>query len=393
MGILAKNIYISRSIYNLLFIYKQPLLQIQLLWYSIGMISKVSSYFFFILLLVAVVACIFIFLPFLTPIILGIVASVTAYPLYIRLTKLLGSNVGWRANAAAFLTVIIIIMVIVAPLFFLVSRIYVEVQSLYAVLIDESGRSTIIDNLNTISQTISDKLFNIFPAYSFDSLNITEYLKALLIWVFGNLDKLFTGIATILIYLFIFILSMFYFIRDGAMIKRKFVSWSPLLDEYDDYITSTLKRAALSVFGGTVVVAVIQGILTGVGFLIFGIPAPAVWGAVATIAAFIPGIGTSLVLVPGILYLLITGNYSQALGLAVWGMLAVGLVDNILGPYLVNKGVRIHPFLILISVLGGLVTFGPVGFILGPLILAFLFALLEIYRTSFTDIKDEEDRG
>ncbi len=327
-------------------------------------------------------------MPFLTPIILGIAGSVVAYPIYIWLTKLLGSNVGWKANIAALITVAFVIVIIIVPFFFLVSRIYVEVQSLYAILTDESGRSTVINSLNNLSQYMSDHLFNIFPAYSFDSLNVTEYLKSLLIWIFGNLDKIFTGLATIAIYLFVFVLSMFYFMRDGAYIKRKFVSWSPLLDKYDEYITSTLKRAILSVFGGTVVVAVIQGILTGVGFFIFNVPAPAVWGAVAAIAAFIPGIGTSLVLVPGILYLLVVGNSSYAIGLAIWGVVAVGLIDNVLGPHLVNKGVHIHPFLILISVLGGLSTFGPIGFILGPLVLALLFALLEVYRTSFTDISE-----
>lgn len=351
------------------------------------MLSRVSSYFFFILLLCAVVASIFIFLPFLTPIILGAAGSVIAYPLYRRICKILGSEIGWRANLSAFLTVLIVVIVIVAPLFFLASRLYVEVQSLYAILTDESGRSSIIESLNSLSQRLSDRFFNIFPAYSFDSLNVTEYLKSFLIWIFGNLDKIFTGVATIAIYLFIFILAMFYFIRDGAMIKRRFISWSPLLDKYDEYITTMMKRAVLSVFGGTIVVSVIQGILTGIGFSIFGIPAPAVWGAVAAIAAFIPGVGTSLVLVPGILYLLITGNYQFALGLTIWGIFAVGLIDNFLGPHLVNRGVHIHPFLILISVLGGLATFGPIGFILGPLILAFLFALLEIYRTSFTDIE------
>ena len=334
------------------------------------------------------VASVFIFLPFLTPIILGIAGSVVAYPIYIRLSRLLGSNVGWRANLAAFLTVVFVILIIIVPIFFLVSRIYVEVQSLYAILTDESGRSDVINSLNNLSQYISDHLFNIFPAYSFDSLNVTEYLKSILIWIFGNLDKIFTGLATIAIYLFVFVLSMFYFMRDGAFIKRKFVSWSPLLDKYDEYITSTLKRAILSVFGGTVVVAVIQGILTGIGFFIFDVPAPAVWGAVAAIAAFIPGIGTSLVLVPGILYLLVVGHSSYAIGLAIWGVVAVGLIDNVLGPHLVNKGVHIHPFLILVSVLGGLSTFGPIGFILGPLILALLFALLEVYRTSFTDINE-----
>jgi predicted PurR-regulated permease PerM len=358
------------------------------------MISRVSSYFFFILLLCAVVASVFIFLPFLTPIILGIAASVVAYPIYRWLSRLFGVGKpgvsSWRTNLAALLTVIILVVVIVVPLFFLVSRMYVEVQSLYATLTDESGRSAIISHLNTLSKTLSDKMFNVFPAYSFDSLNITEYMKNALVWIFGNLDKIFSGIASIAAYLFVFLLAMFYFLRDGAMIKRKFISWSPLLDKYDEYITVTMKKAILSVFGGTIVVSIIQGILTGFGFWIFGIPAPAVWGATASIAAFIPGIGTSLVIVPGILYLIIVGNYTYAIGLAIWGMVAVGLIDNILGPHLVNKGVHIHPFLILISVLGGLATFGPVGFVLGPLILALLFALLEIYRTSFTDIKEGE---
>ncbi len=351
------------------------------------MTSRISSYFFFVLLLCAVVASIFIFLPFLTPIILGIAASVVAYPLYNRLSIWFGKGT-WRTNMAALLTVIIIVVVILVPLLFIISRMYGEVQSLYATLTDESSRSLIIERLNSLSQSISGRLFNAFPAYSFDSLNLTEYLKNILVWSFSNLDKIMTGIISIAAYVFVFLLSMFYFLRDGAMIKRKFISWSPLLDKYDEYITVTLKKAILSVFGGTIVVAVVQGLLTGFGFWLFNIPAPAVWGATASVASFIPGIGTSLVIVPGIGYLIVNGNYAYAIGLAIWGMVAVGLVDNILGPHLVNKGVHIHPFLILISVLGGLSTFGPVGFVLGPLILALLFALLEIYRTSFTEIRD-----
>ena len=353
------------------------------------MTSKISSYFFFILLLCAVVASIIIFLPFLTPIILGIAASVIAYPLYRGICRMIG-NGRWRDNIAALATVLFVVIVILVPLLFILRRMYSEVQSLYGVLTDESGRSAIITSLNLFSQKLSDSLFNVFPAYSFDSLNVTAYIKEALIWVFGNLDKIFTSIAMIGVYAFVFLLSMYYFMRDGAMIKRKFISWSPLLDTHDEYITRTLKRAVLSVFGGTIVVSIIQGFLTGLGFFLFGIPAPVVWGSVASVAAFIPGIGTSLVIIPGIIYLVIIGNYAYAAGLLLWGLLAVGLIDNILGPHLVNKGVRIHPFLILISVLGGIATFGPVGFVLGPLILALLFALLEIYRTSFTELKEGE---
>jgi len=347
--------------------------------------SRISSYFFFVLLLGAVVAAVLIFLPFLTPLILGMAASVLAYPIYRKLYSWFGVG-RFRENLAALLTVLIVLILILVPLFLVITRMYAEVQGLYAALTDESTRSALIDRLNGLSLSLSYRLFNLFPAYSFDQLNITEYIKNLLVWIFGNLDKIVTGLASVIAYVFVFLLSLFYFMRDGAMIKKKFVSWSPLLDRHDRYITDTLKKAVLSVFGGTIVVAIVQGTLTGLGFWIFGIPAPTVWGSAASIASFIPGIGTSMVIIPGILYLIINGNYAYAVGLAIWGLLAVGLVDNFLGPHLVNRGIHIHPFLVLISVLGGLATFGPVGFVLGPLILASLFALLEIYRTSFTEI-------
>ena len=116
-----------------------------------------------------------------------------------------------------------------------------------------------------------------------------------------------------------------------------------------------------------------------VGIWIFGIPNATLWGSIAAIAALIPSVGTSLVVLPGVLYLFLFGERFAALGLMIWGMTAVGLIDNILGPHLMKRGIAIHPFFILLSVLGGLGLFGPVGFLIGPLILALLFALLDIY--------------
>jgi predicted PurR-regulated permease PerM len=106
------------------------------------------------------------------------------------------------------------------------------------------------------------------------------------------------------------------------------------------------------------------------------------WGSFAVVAALIPGFGTALVIVPGVIYLFFASTTLHAIGLLIWGILGVGLIDNYLGPLLVNRGVHIHPFLILLSVMGGLVFFGPIGFIAGPLLVALLFALLEIYKTT-----------
>ena len=135
--------------------------------------------------------------------------------------------------------------------------------------------------------------------------------------------------------------------------------------------------------------ALIQGILTAVGFALFGVPNPTLWGSVAAIAALVPSVGTALVLFPAILFLYWSGAALSALGLLLWGATAVGLIDNFLGPKLAGRGMRLHPFLILLSILGGIALFGPIGFLLGPLVLSMLFVLLEIYSV----INKEHESG
>jgi len=114
------------------------------------------------------------------------------------------------------------------------------------------------------------------------------------------------------------------------------------------------------------------------------------WGSVTAIAALIPGVGTSLVLIPAILFLFISGRFFPGFGLLIWGAGAVGLVDNFLGPKLVGRGMRMHPFIILLSVLGGIGFFGPVGFLLGPLTISLFFAFFEIYSSIKPPEKNDE---
>ena len=126
-------------------------------------------------------------------------------------------------------------------------------------------------------------------------------------------------------------------------------------------------------------IALIQGVLTAIGFSIFGIPHSILWGTVTIVVALIPGIGTALVLLPGIIYLFAIGETGSGIGLLVWGVLAVGLIDNLLGPKLVGRNLQLHPLLVLLSVLGGIAFFGPVGIFLGPICVSLLFALINVY--------------
>lgn len=343
--------------------------------------NQSSHHFFTGLLLAVAVLAVLILLPFLTPVVLALALAVIFGPIYRFFLRVFFKNKE-RSNFASFLTLLLVVLIVLVPSFFIVGKLYTEIQDMYYFLTEEAGRSEIITLLNSITQWLSHAMFDLFPAYSFDTLNITEYLQVGLEWAFSNLDTLFTGLSRVLLGIFIGFLALFYFLRDGKELKRQIISLSPLGDADDERILNRLEQAVYSIFAGSLIVGIIQGILTGIGFALFGVPNPAVWGSIAAVAALIPGIGTSLILVPGILYLFFTGATGPAIALLVWGMIAVGLIDNILGPILVNRGIKIHPFIILLSVLGGLAFFGAIGFILGPLVLALLFALLEIYRTS-----------
>jgi predicted PurR-regulated permease PerM len=162
---------------------------------------------------------------------------------------------------------------------------------------------------------------------------------------------------------------------------KSLVRISPLPDKQDAKILDRLARSVRSVLAGSLAVGAIQGTLTAIGFTIFGVPQAILWGMVAAIAALIPAIGTALVFIPTVAFLVIAESYGSAAGVAAWGIVIVGLVDNFLGPYLVSRGATMHSFLVLVSALGGLSVFGPVGFILGPVVMSFFIALLEVYES------------
>jgi predicted PurR-regulated permease PerM len=135
------------------------------------------------------------------------------------------------------------------------------------------------------------------------------------------------------------------------------------------------------VIKGYLLVAIAQGTLMGIGLWIFGIPNPAFWGMVTGFASLIPTIGTGLVSIPSIIYLFVNGHTGAGIGLLLWALCAVGLIDNLLNPYIVGRSVEIHPMLILFSVLGGVAMMGPIGIILGPLAISFIFAVTSVYSS------------
>lgn len=331
-------------------------------------------FYFLLLLLVGTSLLVFsIFRPFLLALILAMTFAVVFQPLH---KKIVGYS-RQRDGLAAFLTTIIIVAFILVPLIFLGIQILQEAELLYSYLTEGNGRDNI---LNTISGLI-DNVQRVFPFMRDFSIDVNQLFRQGMGWLLQNLGAIFSNFAITIVSSFIFIFALYYLLKDGIRLKRTIIDLSPLAEADNEAIFHKLEGTIASVMKGSLLIALIQGVLTAVGFTIFGIPNAFLWGSVAAIAALIPGLGTALVLVPAVIFLFLSGKTFSAIGLLVWGIGAVGLIDNLLGPKLIGRGTQLHPFLILLSVLGGVGLFGPLGFLLGPLVLSLFFALLDIYSS------------
>lgn len=327
--------------------------------------SKKTQFYFLVTLLVgALILCFFIMKPFLYAFILGVIFAVVFQPIQKRMLLLTRGRNGF----AAFLTMLIVVVFVLTPMTFLGIQIFQEAQTLYVHL--SQGEFT----------SIIDRAFPSLQAFSVDA---DQFLRSGLELVLKNLGNIFSSVIRVIADLFIFLLVLYYVLKDGSKLRKTVINMSPLSNMDDEAISKNLGLAINSVIKGNLLISCIQGVLVALGFTIFGVPQAVLWGTVAAIAALIPSIGTAIIVIPGVIYLFILGQLPAAIGLAVWGMVAVGLVDNILGPKFVSNGLKMHPLLVLISVIGGITFFGPTGFLLGPLTLSLVFALVKIYSSSF----------
>ena len=145
---------------------------------------------------------------------------------------------------------------------------------------------------------------------------------------------------------------MFFFLKDNARWKRAIKILSPLSDADDEKIINKLSLAVNGIIKGYLFIVFIQGTLVSIGFALFGVPNPALWGLVAMITALVPAIGSGLVSIPAIIFLVATGQTMNALGLLIWAVVIVGTIDNILNPIVVGSKINLPPLLILFSVFG-----------------------------------------
>ncbi len=179
--------------------------------------------------------------------------------------------------------------------------------------------------------------------------------------------------------LFVMLYLLFFLLRDGKALSAQAAQALPLKPRHTQRLLAQFATVVRATVKGNVVVALVQGTLGGLAFWVLGINGPLLWGALMALLSLLPAVGAAMVWGPVAAYLLSTGSLLSALGLTAWGVLVIGLVDNVLRPILVGKETRLPDYLVLIATLGGLAAFGLNGFVIGPVIAAIFLATWEIF--------------
>ncbi len=318
--------------------------------------------------------------PYLIDIFLALVLFFTARPFHIALTRLL---FGMRALASA-LTCLLLALVILLPLFTLVSIIANQALEFSALVSKglESGSlwQYVGGKLETAKQLIVRLNLPLPP----EQIKLEPVVKSVLtsasVFIYNNAIGLLKGFTNFLLDLALVLFVAFFMFLQGDDFISEIKRLSPLDPRHNEEILQEMEATIKATLWSTVVVAFVQGALGGVGFYVTGIPQPAFWGTVMIPASVIPVVGAAIIWVPAVGYLVFQGAWMRAVGLALFFVLFIGSIDNLLKPWLM-RGTRTTPAIfIMFSILGGISYFGMIGFILGPLILSFLLSLLAIYQ-------------
>ncbi len=335
--------------------------------------QRIQTISFLILFFAVFILVLFIFKPFVNIMALGVILAILFRPIYVRLL----TRVKYPSIASV-LTVVLILLIIAVPIWFFGQVIYNEISGLYERYKDGGlviDKSQIISSLPEQAQATVQSL----------SADINAFIGRLSSQAFASFSSIVSNIASFVISAFMLFFIVYYLLKDGTKIKEVLKDISPISSAHENKLIDKIVAAVNGVVKGQFLIALAQGVIATIGFLIFGIPEPFLWGLFTVLAALVPNVGTALSLVPAVIYLFVTGQTPQAIGLLIWGAVAVGLVDNFLGPKLVGQATKLHPVLVLLAVIGGLQFFGILGFLIGPILLAIFVALVDMYRNDFKE--------
>ena len=328
------------------------------------------------LLLIFLVISFLILKPILLSIFLGALLAYLSYPLHDLVSRKIKNKF-----IPPLLVSVIVLLVIVIPGVVLLSILAEQSYSLFLIGKQKISAGIFENCANSFCSMLKENLQDLGV-----KLQLQNLLKAVTTWFIQKGSAVLASVPRFILNVFIVFFTLFYFLKDGKEFSHKINQLLSLGDTRYSFIMQRLKEIIRGLVFGSLLVAIIQGLLGALGFFIFGVPLPLLWGVIMAFLALIPALGTGLVWFPASLILFLNGFFQGSDSLMIKGLLLllysitiVGTIDNILKPKLVGSKAKIHPLIIFVGIFGGLIFFGIWGVFLGPLFLSLTSVFIELF--------------
>ncbi|MFA5629897.1 MAG: AI-2E family transporter [Porticoccaceae bacterium] len=352
--------------------------------------EKLEQRAFLLVLMGISILFLYLLKPFFAPIFWACALSLVFFPVYQRLEAWWGH----RPNSSALATLLVSICVVVAPVILILLSFLQEAADLYRRIEEgEVKPGAVLDSVQSALpalQTLIDRLGIDLDSIKKQAADAAVNLSRILAQHALSIGQSAFGFV---LNLALMLYLAFFLLRDGRKLIRLLIRALPLGDARERLLFAKFAEVTRATIKGNLMVAAVQGALGGIIFAILGLPAAVLWGVAMAVLSLLPAVGAGLVWGPAAIYLFASGSWVSAVVLTLYGILVIGLADNVLRPILVGRDTKLPDWLVLLSTLGGLVMVGINGFVIGPLVAALFVVFWQIFSNDFYRGDGDETLG
>jgi predicted PurR-regulated permease PerM len=336
---------------------------------------------FLALLVLVTIGFFWVLAPFAGAVFWGMVLAILFAPVNRWLLK----KTGQRSNLSALITLFLIVVIVILPL----SLVAVSLVNQAAGVVEmvKSGELSVGIFFKRIMEVLPQWMIGLLERFELTSLATIEQkimTAAAQVSQVVARQALYVGSYTFdfLVSMFIMLYLVYFLIRDGYSLAGRIKGAVPLSRKYKQRLFTNFTTVIRATVKGNVLVAIAQGALGGLAFWFLGVEGAVLWGTLMAFLSLLPAVGAAIVWAPVAVYFLATGAIWQGVSLTVFGVVVIGLVDNLLRPLLVGKDTKMPDYVVLLSTVGGMALFGLNGFVIGPVVAALFIACWDLFVTA-----------
>jgi predicted PurR-regulated permease PerM len=349
-------------------------------------VEKHGSKVFLILLICFLALLLRLFWTYVSAIVLALLITSVLYPMYFWIKTLFNG----RETPASLLMSFFILLVLVIPMVWFIGTLSNEAFDFY----NHTRSSVSLNQLQEILEGDSRWAQQIRKIGRLTGIELTPQKledlttsvgKKIGLFLYDQISSMASNLLNLLIHFFLMMLVIYYLFRDGMRLKEYLMQLIPVPTEQLEKVVTKFQEMGKAIIVGNGLSGIVQGLLGGLGFYIFGLSSPFLWGTVIAFMAFLPIIGASVVFVPAAAIMLIQGKMGTGVVFLIYNLLYSSVMEYFIKPRLIGKGMQMNALLVFIGIIGGMHLFGILGVVYGPLIITIFLTLAEIYRLEYKE--------